>query len=125
MAFDAGAVVGRLEMAIDGWKTSVEKVKTDLGAMAQASGLSTAKFSELKGVVSGLGVSLKSELEAKLKAAEAALITFKNAGQLTAEGEKKLQDNITALKNELAGMTTKTLDAGKAHQSLAKDFIIG
>ncbi len=125
MSFDAGAVQGRLELAIEGWKHSVEMVKTDLAAMAKESGLSTAQFSSLKGVISGLGISLKSELEAKLKAAEAALITFKNSGQLTAEGQKKLEENITKLKNELAGMTGETGKADKAHESLWKQFAIG
>jgi len=34
MAFDAGAVVGRLEMALEGWKKSVETVKKDQQSMA-------------------------------------------------------------------------------------------
>lgn len=34
MAFDAGAVVGRLEMALAGWKKSVETVKADQQSMA-------------------------------------------------------------------------------------------
>lgn len=34
MAFDAGAAIGRLEMKLDGWKQSVEKVKEDQKSLA-------------------------------------------------------------------------------------------
>jgi hypothetical protein len=33
MAFDAGAIVGRMELALDGWKKSVETVKADQQSM--------------------------------------------------------------------------------------------
>jgi hypothetical protein len=76
MAFDGGSVVGSLQLKIDAWTASVKTIKSDLDAMAKASGLSTSKFGELKGTVSSLGISLKNELEAKLRAAEAALQLF-------------------------------------------------
>ena len=72
-----------------------------------------------------LGVSLKSELEAKLRPAESSLQAFREQGQRTSEQERELQDTTRDLKGELAGLTKETDSAEKGQQSLVAQIAAG
>jgi chromosome segregation ATPase len=107
----------------------VEKGLADTQTRANALGSEVDKagvtFKEMAERARALGVSLRSDLEAKLHLAETSLQMFREQGQLTNEQERKLQDTITGLKAELAGLTKETGSAEKSQQSLVTQIAGG